>query len=186
VLPRKQPALYSHFVRRRILMVAIALAAGCGRRPPEFAPPAQASLDFGEDPGWLSAYIAMDDPLVEDHIVRDISPERGIRRWALRNPELKFRVKEPRPWKFAAEFTVPAVTFKVTGPVEVTYAVNGRTLGKLRCAQAGDFRVEKPVPEGLIAPGKDIRVTFEADKRWIAPDDGAQLSFLLRSAGFIQ
>jgi hypothetical protein len=28
-------------------------------------------------------------------------------------------------------------------------------------------------------------VAFEANPRWISPEDGAQLSFLLRSAGFI-
>jgi hypothetical protein len=173
-------------VRRRILILVLALAAGCGRRPPAFAPPVQASLDLGEDPGGLKPYISMDDPLVDDHIVRDITSERGIRRWAFRDPELRFRVKDAGPWKFAAEFTVPEVTFEVTGPVAIDYAVNGQKLGTFRCVRAGDFRVEKALPAGLIEPGKEIHVTFEANPRWIAPDDGAQLSFLLRSAGFIQ
>ena len=73
----------------------------------------------------------------------------------------------------------------MTGPVTVSYAVNGRTLGTLRCDHAGDFKIEKPVPDGLIEPGKFMQVTFEANPRWVSPEDGAQLSFLLRSAGFL-
>ena len=78
------------------------------------------------------------------------------------------------------------MTYKVTGPVRVSYAVNGRTLGSLRCDHAGDFKIEKAVPDGLVETGKFTSVTFEANPRWISPEDGAQLSFLLRSAGFLQ
>jgi hypothetical protein len=39
------------------------------------------------------------------------------------------------------------------------------------------------VPEGLVDASQPIRVTFEANPRWISPEDGAQLSFLLRSVG---
>ena len=55
---------------------------------------------------------------------------------------------------FTAEFAIPEVTFKVTGPVTVSYAVNGRTLGTMRCDHAGDFQIEKPVPDGLVEPGQ--------------------------------
>jgi hypothetical protein len=95
-------------------------------------------------------------------------------------------LKETRHLIFTAEFAIPEVTYKVTGPVTVSCAVNGRTIGSLRCAHAGDFRLEEPVPEGLVEADKPTRVTFEAHPRWISPEDGAQLSFLLRSAGFTQ
>jgi hypothetical protein len=93
-------------------------------------------------------------------------------------------VQDGRNLTFTAEFAIPEVTYKVTGPVRVSCAVNGRTLGSLRCDHAGDFRLEKRVPEGLVDPDKIVRVTFEAEPRWISSEDGAQLSFLLRSAGF--
>ena len=44
---------------------------------------------------------------------------------------------------FTAEFAIPEVTYKVTGPVTVSYAVNGQTLGTLRCDHAGDFQIGK-------------------------------------------
>ena len=59
----------------------------------------------------------MDDPVVDDYLVRDISPEHGFRRWAFTRPELRFRLQDVRHLIFTAEFAIPEVTFKVTGPV---------------------------------------------------------------------
>ncbi len=128
----------------------------------------------------------MDDPDADAFLVRDISPEHGPTRWAFLHPELRFRLKDARHLKFAAEFAIPEVTFRVTGPVTVSCAVNGKTLVIIRCDHAGDYRVEHAVPNGLVEPGQVIRVTFEANPRWVSPDDGAQLSFLLRASGFTQ
>jgi hypothetical protein len=178
--------LYSHFVIRQILLLVMGalLTVSCGRQPGVYAAPPQRSLDLGHDPTGALAFVTMDDPQVDDYLVNDFSPERGFRRWAFTHPELRFRVPDARHLIFTAEFAIPEVTYKVTGPVTVSYAVNGRTLGALRCSHAGDFRLEKPVPDGLVEPNKFVRVTFEANPRWISPQDGAQLSFLLRSAGF--
>jgi hypothetical protein len=126
----------------------------------------------------------MDDPAADDYIVRDISPGRSHHRWAFLHPELRFRIKEAGYLKFAAEFAIPEVTFKVTGPVTVSAALEGTPLGAIRCDHAGDYRMEKPVPAGGLRAGKEVHVTFEAHPRWVSPDDGAELSFFLRSAGF--
>jgi hypothetical protein len=88
--------------------------------------------------------------------------------------------------KFAAEFALPEVTFKVTGPVTVSCAINGHPLGSIRCDHAGDYRLEMPVPDGVVQANQETHVTFEANPRWISPEDGAQLSFFLHSAGFTQ
>ena len=178
--------LYSHFVIRQMLLLVIGalLTVSCGRQPGVYAAPPQRSLDLGPDPSATLAFVTMDDPQADDYLVHDISPARDFRRWAFTHPELRFRLPDARHLVFTAEFAIPEVTYKVTGPVTVSYAVNGRTLGTLRCSHAGDFRLEKRVPDGLVEPDKPIRVTFEATPRWISPEDGAQLSFLLRSAGF--
>lgn len=167
------------------LVIGVFLCASCGRQPGRYAVPPQGSLDLGADPDGPHAFVYMDDPVVDDYLVNDISPERGIRRWAFTRPELRFRLKDVHHLVFTAEFAIPEVTYKVTGPVTVSCAVNGRTIGSMRCDHAGDFLLKKSVPDGLVEPDKFVRVTFEANPRWIAPDDGAQLSFLLRSAGFI-
>ena len=180
--------LYSHFVAWRILLLVVVtlLTVACGRQAGVYAAPPQRSLDLGPDPDGVRSFVKMDDPMAEDYLVRDISPERGFRRWAFVRPEMRFRLSDVRHLTFTAEFAIPEVTYKVTGPVAVSYAINGRTLGGLRCDHAGDFQLRGPVPDGLIESGKFVSVTFEAKPRWVSPDDGAQLSFLLRSAGFTQ
>ena len=162
------------------------ITASCGRRAGPFSPPVQRSLDLEPDPGGLGPFIAMDDPVAADYIIRDISPEPGYRRWAFIHPELRFRVRDASHVKFAAEFALPEVTFKVTGPVTISCSVNGRALGSIRCDHAGDYRFEKLVPDGVVQAGQETHVTFEANPRWISPEDGAQLSFFLHSAGFTQ
>ena len=169
-----------------ILVIGGLLAASCGRQPPVFPVPPQRTLDLGPDPGGLGPFITMDDPYSDDYIVRDISPGRDHHRWAFLHPELRFRVTEPGYLKFAVEFTIPEATFKKTGPVTVIAAVDGTRLGEIRCDHAGDYRMEKPVPVGLVAPGREVHVTFDAHPRWVSPGDGAELSFYLRSAGFIR
>ena len=171
-------------IRTILLSVICVLTVSCGRQPGAFAVPPQRSLDLGPDPDSTLAFVTMDNPQADAYIVRDISPEHGFHRWAFIQPELTFRINDPRHLIFAAEFAIPEVTYKVTGPVTVSYAVNGQTLGTLRCDHVGFFRIDKPVPEGLVEAGKPIRVTFEATPRWVSPEDGAQLSFLLHSAGF--
>jgi hypothetical protein len=180
--------LYSHFVKRKTLLVVMsaALSLCCGRQAGVYAAPAQQSLELGPDPGGLAGFVTMDDPVSDDYIVKDISPGRDFRRWAFIAPEMKFQVKDARHLKFAVDFTIPEVTYKVTGPVTVTYAVNGKQLGLERCDHAGDFHVEKAVPEGWVEAGTPVHVQLSATPRWISPEDGAQLSFLLRSAGFTQ
>jgi len=167
------------------LAIVSLLTMSCGRQPGVYVPPPQLSTDLGPDPGSDMAFVKMDDPQANEFLVKDISPESDHRRWAFIHPELHFRVKDAHNLTFTAELTVPDVTFKVTGPVTITYSVNGRALGILRCDRAGDFRIEAPVTEGIVEPGKFISVTFDAHPRWISPEDHAELSFLLRSAGFI-
>jgi hypothetical protein len=94
-------------------------------------------------------------------------------------------LRATRP-RFTAEINIPEVTFKVTGPVEVTYSISGRLLGRLRCDHPGTYAIDHPVPSAWLVPGEYIHVTFDADRHWVSPDDGAQLSFLLLRAGFTE
>ena len=148
--------------------------------------PQQRSLDLGVDPGGIASFIKMEDPAVNDYIVRDISAEPGRFRWAFRHPELRFRLPQAENMRFTAELIVPEVTFKVTGPVTITYAIDGKSLGAIHCDHAGQYQITKAVPPAWVKPNEYAHVAFEADHRWVSPEDGAQLSFLLLNAGFQQ
>jgi len=146
--------------------------------------PVQKPLDLGPDPGGLTAFITMDDPTADDYVVRDISSQRDHHRWAFARPEMRFRVPDAGYAKFVAEFAVVEATFKGTGPVTVSADVEGRNIGSMRCDRPGDYRLEGRVPPEVLAPGKDLHVTFRAQPRWVSPEDGSELSFYLKSAGF--
>ena len=141
--------LYSHFVTSQILLLVIfaMLTVCCGRQPGVYAAPPQRSLDLGPDPDGPQAFVTMDEPVANDYLVRDISPERGFRRWAFTHPELRFRLQDVSHLIFTAEFAIPEVTYKVTGPVTVSYAVNGRNLGSLTLRSCRRFQAGKARPQ---------------------------------------
>lgn len=169
-----------------LTLVTLLLGAACGCRPGSFAPPQQRLAAAGPEPGSFVSYVIMDDALADDYIVRDIAAERGAFRWAFLHPELRFRVTDNRALKFAAEIAIPEATFKDTGPVSIGILIEGKPLTTLRCPRADKYRIETPVPADWVAPGKAVHVTFETEPQWVSPLDGAHLSFLLYSAGFIK
>jgi hypothetical protein len=162
------------------------LLASCAADPGWLPLPAQQSLDLGPDPSGVGPAVKMEDPDANDYIVRDIGLMPGIWRWAFLHPELRFRVAHPEGMRFGAEINIPEVTFKVTGPVVVTYFVNGRRLGLVRCEHPGTYMIDHAVPPAWLVPGAYIHATFDADRHWVSPEDGAQLSFLLSRAGFTE
>ena len=128
----------------------------------------------------------MGDPRSDDFVVRDVTPEHAALRWTFIHPELRFRLKETAGLSFEMRFVLADVTFKVTGPVTVSCAIEGRPLGSLHCDHAGEYRFSKPVPAKWLSNDKEVHVTFSAEPRWVSPEDGNQLGFLLRSAGFVR
>ncbi len=180
--------LYSNFVSGPTLMVVIGsiLVAGCSRSPVSYAMPPQSSLALGHNPGGRGAWVAMDDPAAADYILRDIAAQPDHHRWAFAHPEMRFRLKDGGYSRFAAEFAVPEATFKSTGPVTIRVAVDGTALAPFHCAHAGDYRMELAVPQAALRDPQDVHVTFETSPRWVSPEDGAELSFYLRAAGFLR
>ena len=138
------------------------------------------------DPGELSNFVRMSDTLVEEYIVRDIVGDNSGWRWALAHPELRVRTKTARGLKLAMDFAVPPVTFRVTGPVRITCFVDGKSLGAMEVPKPGQYRYERPVPDGWVRAGVPVTITAETDKLFVAKDDGAQLGFLLGGAGLIE
>ena len=164
----------------------ILVLASCARDPGWLPIPAQQSLDLGPDPGGIGPSVRMGDPDANDYIVGDIGLMPGTWRWTFLHPELRFRVAHAEGQRFTAEINIPEVTFKVTGPVVVAYLLNGRRLGFVRCDHPGTYSIDHAVPSVWLAPGDYIHVSFDADRHWVSPEDGAQLSFLLSRAGFTE
>jgi len=126
----------------------------------------------------------MNDPDADDYIVRDIASNPGVFRWAFLHPELRFRVSESENLRFTAEIALPESIFPVTGPMHISYSINGKVLGTVYCSHPGKYELDKPVPSAWVPPNQYLRIEFSSDRHWISAEDGAQLSFLLFEAGF--
>jgi hypothetical protein len=138
--------------------------------------------------GRLGAYVAMNDPEAVSYLVHDVDAtlQAGTWRWGGAHPRLRFFVETARDWKLSVKFSLAEAHFKETGPVTISFFVNGQLLDKVRYDQPGDKEFEKPVPETFLKPQQENLVGIESDKIWTSSQDGARLSVILRSAGFIQ
>ncbi len=123
-----------------------------------------------------------------EFIVRDVSTVLGGEswRWGLARPELRFVLQAAEGLKLRVDFGLVETTLAQTGPVNVSFFVNGRLLGRMRCAAPGDRRFEAPVPADWLRMDSYTHVVIEPDKVYVSPQDGAKLSLTLYRAGFVQ
>ncbi len=142
----------------------------------------------GPEPSPVTHFVTMNAPSAEAHFVRGVSRhlEAGSWRWVEPRAELVFRLSTTRHLRFVMEFAIPQVTFAQRGPVAITVFVNDHLLEKSRYERGGEFRLEKAVPSEWLRTELHNYVTLEIDKAWVAPEDGARLGFILKSAGFLE
>jgi hypothetical protein len=129
----------------------------------------------------------MGAPESGDHIVSGIREriEGDGWRWTREQPRLSFLLPRASGWTFSMDFGFPAPNFRDTGPVTVTFIVNGRVLDKVRYTQPGDQHFEKAVPAAWLRAGEETVAGADIDPPWIAPTDKAHLGFVLHRAGFV-
>ena len=172
---------------RGSLTIALWLA-GCTAIPDYYAPPVQRRPMTGPEPSPVTHFVTMNAPNAEAHFVHGVSRhlEGGAWRWLEPRAELVFRLPTAQRLRFVMEFAIPEVTFAQRGPVVVSVFVNDQLLDRSRYEKGGEFRIEKPVPAEWLRTDLHNYVTLEIDKPWVAPQDGARLGFILKSAGFLQ
>lgn len=171
------------------LWLATVLLCGCGAPAPDgYAPPMQRRLPPGPEPRPVGAIVSMSEQDADAHIVRDVSPaaEGANWRWTFERPELRFWLEEAQRQKLVMDFVIAENTFKDTGPVTVTFFVNGRALGRQSCPKPGPYHFEKAVPAAWLRTDDFTLVAAEADRLWTSPADGARLGFILSRAGFVR
>lgn len=124
----------------------------------------------------------MSEPRANSLIVKDIAAS-GWKRWSGPQPAVRCTLPYAAKWLAAFDFEVAEATLKDTGPVTLTFEVNGKRAGTLRCEQAGAYRFRAPVPAGLE---EDVTLVVIIDKPWVSPGDGARLGVLVSAAGFLE
>jgi hypothetical protein len=135
----------------------------------------------------VGSFVAMSDADADAHIIRDVSPgsDGSPWRWTFQRPELRFWVETATRQKLVADFVIAAATFRETGPVTISFFVNGRLLARQHCPKPGKYHLEKEVPAAWLRTDTFTIVAAEADKLWVSPADGARLGFILSRIGFV-
>lgn len=124
----------------------------------------------------------MTDVDARDHIIADIfDPLAANWRWTGKNPSIRLNTPPNLHRAFRIEFVIPEQGFRVTGPVTLTFLVNGHVLDRKRYAAAGTYVFEKDVPSEWIATG-DVTLGAEIDKVLPAPS-GPPYGFLMVAIG---
>jgi hypothetical protein len=130
-------------------------------------------------------FVTMRSPEAELSIVKDIGGDSGgeEQRWVNQDPTLTFRVPR-QPAVFRMDYEVPEVILEQTGPLRMQCWIAERPVAGIVVGQAGKRRYEVPLPDGLNT-GDVVMVRLHTENPYVAKGDGARLSFLLRSAGFV-
>lgn len=154
--------------------------------PAPYAPPEQRQPFENFAPYRISRIVGMADGDAEKHFVRDIQGLAGTWRWTGKHPEVRVFLRTNQMLRYVIDFTIVEATFKDTGPVTLSFFVNGRLLDKKTYTAPGSQHFEAPVPEDWVEAGKEATVGAEIDKVWFSPADHAALGFILTGIGLRQ
>lgn len=115
--------------------------------------------------------------------MRDFS--EGTWRWTHERPKLRFKLDRAEGWRFSLDFGLPAPNMQQTGPVTITYFINGHRLDRIRYPKPGAFHFEKAVPPDWLKKD-DLNVfAAEVSPACVSPAGDEKLGFVLDRAGFV-
>jgi hypothetical protein len=176
-------------MRRHGFLFALVLwGVGCGGDVMFYSPPAQRPPLTGDDPEpGLGRFVRMSDRNAARYLVSGFrEAEAGAPgRWADQHPRMRFFLLSAGRLRFTMEFAIPASTFRITGPVTLSFAINGHPLDTMRFDHSGQLEITRAVPPAWLHANAENLVAIDSDKVWVSPEDGARLAFVLGSAGFI-
>lgn len=176
-------------MKRRLGLVCLAMLTGsaCQNIPGPFAPPVQRQPLEDFRPYRISAIVDMSDDDAKTHFVQDItSLEAATWRWTGKRPTVRVRIRTAERLRYTIDFALTETTLLATGPVTVSFLVNGRILGRARYRRAGSQHFDKAIPAGWVKAGEDVLVGAEVDKVWVSPEGGSKLGIVLVRIGLTQ
>jgi hypothetical protein len=183
-----EPLLQSLFVLRiaSVAVVSALLLPGCGKLPETFPAPAQRAPLEAATSGGPGHFVAMSDANAGAYIVQGFrAASEGSWRWAHEHPVLRFYLPQLERATFTMAFALPEQTFRLTGPVTLTFSINGRVLDRARYDQSGEQQYTHMVPREFLKPDSINLVAIDPDKT-AAPNPGERLAFVLVRAGFTE
>jgi hypothetical protein len=167
------------------LLCFLLCLAGCDRFPESYPPPQQRQPPQGFNLGPNGMMVSMEGVEADPFIVKDIyGSGPGIPwRWTRKEPALRVPLLSSEDLRFSTDFTLWAESFKVTGPMEISFLVNGKLLDKIRYTTPGNKHFEKPVPSAWLVTNSEATVGFSIDKVYTAPRGGGTFGVILTRLG---
>jgi hypothetical protein len=163
------------------------LVSSCQNMPEPYAPPVQRQPFEDARPHRMSRMVVVADSDSAAHFVQDIAGGGPAPwKWTNQKPTVKVTPRTNQGLRYTIDFSLPEVTFKVTGPVTLSFLVNDHVLESVRYTASGEYHYEKAVPPEWVEPLKDTMLAAEIDKVWVSPTDGARLGFILTRIGLTQ
>jgi hypothetical protein len=118
-------------------------------------------------------------------LVKDFAPSDGQpSRWALDHPVMRFFVPAAPRLKFKMDFALPERCFRDTGPVTLTFRINGEVFDQHRFDSPGSQHYEHDVPAALIRTNAVNFVAADPSPVWVSKADGGRMGYVLAAAGF--
>lgn len=158
----------------------------CDRLPETYPPPQQRPAQaLAPDP--YAMMVEMNDPDAAQHIVKDIyEPFGSPWRWTAKQPTVKVLVDASENIKLSSDFAIWDDGFKKTGPLELSFFVNGHILDKVKYTMPGYKHFEKAVPAGWLSADTESTISIDVDKLYISPQDGVKFGIILTRIGFLR
>ena len=142
---------------------------------------------MGEAPlGTFGSFVSMAQADADAYIVQGMRERsEGPWRWTHGRPVLRFYLPEMGRPRFQMDLTLPDNTFRETGPLTLTLAVNGTVFDRVRYDKPGPRHYSHGVPVELLRANAANLVAIAPDKT-ARLSDGEELGFVLTSAGFAE
>ncbi|HTW64849.1 MAG TPA: hypothetical protein VME17_09555 [Bryobacteraceae bacterium] len=170
-------------IRIACALCLLSLSA-CGRLPESYPPPEQRLPVEGVNLGTDAMMVSMGTADADPFIVKDIYGFSGIAwRWTRQEPTVRVAVLSTDHIQFTADFALWRDAFQITGPVTISFLVNGKLLDKIRYTTPGDKHFAKAVPADWLAGSNEATVGLSTDKLYTAPKDGAKFGVILVRLG---
>src|SRR5215472_391881 len=134
-------------------LLVMAVLCSCERYPDSYPPPEQRHPVEGVNPGLSSMMVEMSSADASWHFVKDVEPgQPGDQwRWTKQEPTLKILAITTTKLKLSVDFSLWDTAFQQTGPVEISFSVNGKQLDKVRYTSPGYKHFEKAIPPDWLA-----------------------------------
>src|SRR3954469_4752522 len=125
---------------RSYILLSIFLLSGCVNIPDSYAPPVQRKPLGGTEPNPVGPFVNMGELNATAYIVKDVADgaEAGSWRWARKRPELRFFLETNQHLRFKVDFSIAESLFKDTGPVTISFFINGKPFDTVSYPEPGE------------------------------------------------